>query len=107
MSNYQFPITNGGGPGRRRRWTVLLSAVAIGAVSMGAAASRQPTSRRVWWAFQPLRAVKAPEVRDRSWAASPLDRFIRSAQEAKGLTPAPEGSPAALLRRLHFDLVGL
>jgi hypothetical protein len=82
-----------------------IAAVTWGAASQGAA-PQEPT-RRAWWSFQPLRSVKVPAVRDREWGANPLDRFIRAAQEAKGVTPAAEAPPAVLLRRLYFDLIGL
>jgi hypothetical protein len=62
---------------------------------------------RRYWAFQPLREPKLPEVRDASWPASPIDRFILARLEAKGLRPAPDADPRTLLRRVTFDLTGL
>jgi hypothetical protein len=60
------------------------------------------------WAFQPVRQPTAPDVKDRAWASTnPIDRFILHKLEAMGLTPNQPADPATLMRRLHFDLVGL
>jgi hypothetical protein len=60
------------------------------------------------WAFQPVRPPTPPDVKDRAWASTnPIDRFILYKLEAKGLTPSRPADPATLMRRLHFDLIGL
>ena len=38
---------------------------------------------------------------------SPLDQFIAAKHERLGYTPAPEADRVTLIRRLHFDLIGL
>jgi hypothetical protein len=60
-----------------------------------------------FWAFQPVKAVAIPTVRDQTWPRSTVDRFILSALEAKGLTPAAPAYKRTLLRRVTFDLIGL
>lgn len=62
---------------------------------------------RAHWAFQPLVRPPLPPVRDRSQLRSPIDAFILARLEAAGFGFAPEASPAALLRRLKLDLLGL
>ena len=64
-------------------------------------------SDRRFWSFAPLRKTEPPAIHDAAWARTPVDRFIRAAQEAKKLTPAPEASRQTLIRRLYFDLIGL
>jgi mono/diheme cytochrome c family protein len=59
------------------------------------------------WAFQPVRPVQVPAVRDPAWARSAVDRFILAGLEAKGLTPARPADRRTLLRRATFDLIGL
>ncbi|MEW6155956.1 MAG: PSD1 and planctomycete cytochrome C domain-containing protein [Verrucomicrobiota bacterium] len=59
------------------------------------------------WAFQPPRRVAPPKVRDESWIQTPIDRFILSALEAKGLKPSQSADKRTLLRRVTFDLTGL
>src|SRR5437660_8112189 len=37
---------------------------------------------RRYWAFQPVKAVPPPEVRDPAWSQNPIDRFIRQRLDA-------------------------
>jgi hypothetical protein len=60
-----------------------------------------------FWAYQPVKDVAPPAVKDESWIASPIDRFILSRLEANGLTPSPAADKQALIRRVTFDLTGL
>ncbi len=62
---------------------------------------------RKWWAFQPPARREAPPVRDAAWVRNPIDAFLLSALEAKGLTPAPEAPRRLLIRRLYLDVIGL
>lgn len=59
------------------------------------------------WAFQVIRAVPLPQVKDESWARNPIDRFILSSLESKGWKPAAITEPRILLRRAFLDLTGL
>jgi hypothetical protein len=59
------------------------------------------------WAFQPLTEASPPEVADETWARTPIDRFILSTLEAKGIAPAPEANKRTLIRRAYFGLTGL
>lgn len=63
--------------------------------------------QRAWWAFQPVKRIAPPPVKDRTWARTPVDQFILSAIEAKGLKPVREASRHDWIRRLSFDLTGL
>ncbi|SIO31945.1 Planctomycete cytochrome C [Singulisphaera sp. GP187] len=60
-----------------------------------------------WWAFRPLVRPEIPKVTHRAWPRAPIDAFILSRLEAKGLTPSPEADRRTLIRRLTFDLHGL
>lgn len=64
-------------------------------------------AQRQYWAFQPVKRVDLPPVRDAQWAASPIDRFILAKLESKGLKPNPPADRVTLIRRLSFDLIGL
>ena len=66
-----------------------------------------PADKASLWAFQPVTNPKAPPVGARSWPRDPLDAFILTKLEAVKLTPAKDAAPATLIRRLHFDLLGL
>ena len=55
------------------------------------------------WAYQP---VTRPDLPD-SNAANPIDAFIDAKHAGAGLTPLPPADPRTLLRRVHFDVIGL
>jgi hypothetical protein len=60
-----------------------------------------------WWSFEPLSHPRAPAVKSRAWARTPIDTFILAKLEANGLKPSPEADRRTLIRRLSFDLLGL
>jgi hypothetical protein len=62
---------------------------------------------RKFWSYRPVGDPPVPEVGDRSWPESPIDRFILAKLEEKGLKPAPDADKRTLLRRVTFDLTGL
>ena len=62
--------------------------------------------QKAFWAFQPPRRPAPPAVKATGWPTSPLDRFILSELEKKGLTPAPPADKRTLIRRATFDLTG-
>lgn len=59
------------------------------------------------WAFQPVRPIVPPPVRNRDWVRNPIDQFILDKLESRGWTPSPSATRAALMRRLYLDLTGL
>lgn len=62
---------------------------------------------RQHWSFQPIVSPELPEVKSLDWIRSPIDYFILSELERSGISPLPQASRPALLRRLKFDLHGL
>jgi hypothetical protein len=66
-------------------------------------------ARSQFWSFQPIRPTvpRSDRAQQSGWARNPIDRFIQSALEKRGLVPAPETDKRTLLRRLSFDLIGL
>jgi Protein of unknown function (DUF1553)/Protein of unknown function (DUF1549)/Planctomycete cytochrome C len=75
----------------------------------GAGGTRTTSSRaaRSHWAFQAIKDVPPPAVKDTGWSQAPIDRFILARLEANGLSPSPQASKLTLLRRATFDLTGL
>ena len=63
--------------------------------------------RAAHWAWQPVKRQAIPAVRNRTWAVSPIDAFILSKLEAKGIGPAALADRRTLIRRVTFDLIGL
>ncbi|MDF1812756.1 MAG: PSD1 and planctomycete cytochrome C domain-containing protein [Verrucomicrobiales bacterium] len=62
----------------------------------------ESTDPRKHWSFQPVNPPELPEN-----AGHPIDYFIRTKLEEKGIAPAPRAGRYDLHRRLSFDLVGL
>lgn len=64
-------------------------------------------ARATHWSYQPIRRSQPPSVKNASWGAGAIDRFIMAKLEEAGLTPSPPADRRTLLRRASFDLVGL
>jgi hypothetical protein len=62
---------------------------------------------RRFWSYRPPVAPPVPAVKDAAWPRDDVDRFLLARLESAGLRPAPEAPREVLLRRLHYDLVGL
>lgn len=60
-----------------------------------------------WWSLQPIARVEPPEVEETTRSRNAIDRFILRGLEKNGLSPSAAADPRVLVRRLHFDLVGL
>jgi mono/diheme cytochrome c family protein len=59
------------------------------------------------WAYvKPIRPP-LPTVKNRAWPRNPLDLFVAAKHERLGYSPVAEADRVTLLRRLHFDLIGL
>ena len=63
--------------------------------------------QRSFWSFQPPRQIEIPTVKNRAWTRSPLDHFVLSRLEDRGLGPVEPADRRILLRRATFDLIGL
>lgn len=59
------------------------------------------------WSFIPPKPSPPPEVRSKSWPATPVDRFILARLEQAGLEPSSAADKSTLLRRVTLDLTGL
>lgn len=59
------------------------------------------------WAYRPVERREPPRVEADDWVRNDLDRFVLAGLEGAGLEPAPEADRRTLIRRAHFDLIGL
>ncbi len=64
-------------------------------------------SARKKWLYTAPKLPAAPEVKNKTWASAPIDRFISAKQEAAGVTPVGDATRRVLIRRATFDLTGL
>ncbi len=71
------------------------------------ALSGQKRAGKEHWAFQPVKKLDPPLVRDKGWGRQALDRFVLGKLEQQGLRPAGEASKTDLLRRVTYDVTGL
>jgi mono/diheme cytochrome c family protein len=62
---------------------------------------------RKHWAFQPLKSVAPPTVKNTAWSKNPIDRFILAKLQSKGMKPNPYADRRTLIRRATFDMLGL
>ncbi len=100
-------------PAKSFRPAVWIAAIAMGFSALANDSEPSPADRisdrdREYWFFQPLGQPAVPAVNDHSgWAKNEIDRFILAKLEEKQIAPAPEADARSLIRRAHFDLVGL
>lgn len=59
------------------------------------------------WAFEPIRNVPQPRVKNSARIKSSVDAFLLAAHERAGIELAPPAQLRALIRRASFDLTGL
>ena len=62
---------------------------------------------RKHWAYQPLKRPTVPRLRSPNNSSSPIDAFLVARPETARLKQVEEADRGVLLRRIHFDLVGL
>jgi hypothetical protein len=80
-----------------------------GALARAEAAPDKPAtnSAKKHWAYQKPVEPPVPSVKDAGWVKNPVDGFILAKLEEKGLKPAPPADKRTLIRRAHFDLIGV
>ena len=107
----RMPPEDHGGPLPRADVDALVAWVAAGATDPRTGdqvlGGMSPEAARTWWAFQPLTSVTPPAVADADWPRGDIDRFVRHAQEERGIAPVGDADRRTLLRRATFDLTGL
>jgi hypothetical protein len=59
------------------------------------------------WSYVSPAASALPAVKQTDWPRNPIDHFVLSQLDEKGLKPTPEASKEALIRRVTLDLTGL
>ncbi len=62
---------------------------------------------RAHWSFQTLKKPVVPGVTKKDWVANPIDAFLLAKLESKGFAPNSPATKRELIRRAHYDLLGL
>jgi hypothetical protein len=89
-------------------WLLLAAlAAALLSAALPCAALADHGFRKGEWPFRPLERPETPSAARTGWAINPIDHFIASVQEKRGLEPNQPADKATLLRRVTFDLTGL
>ena len=57
-----------------------------------------------WWAFRP---IQRPELPPATPGSHPIDAFVLASLQKAGLRPNPRADRRPLIRRAHFDLLGV
>lgn len=66
-----------------------------------------PVAAEELWSFEPVANPIVPQFGDATWLRSDVDRYILSYLHRKGLKPLGDAAARTLIRRIHFDLIGL
>ena len=59
------------------------------------------------WAFQQIVRPPVPSVRNSQWVRTPIDAFITTQHENRGLEALKPAENPVLLRRIYLDLIGV
>ncbi|MDB6035135.1 MAG: Planctomycete cytochrome [Verrucomicrobiales bacterium] len=62
---------------------------------------------RSFWAFQPIRKVALPRLKQAHQVRNPIDAFVLAKLREQKLDFAPEADKSTLIRRVYLDLTGL
>ena len=60
-----------------------------------------------FWAWQPIRRPALPNVNNQTAVRPAIDAFLLAKVQETGQSFSPEADTVTLLRRVHFDLIGL
>ncbi|HIG27993.1 MAG TPA: DUF1549 domain-containing protein [Verrucomicrobiales bacterium] len=59
------------------------------------------------WAFRPLQLPISPLDGNNDWGRNKIDQFVAARLGKEGVVPSPEAGRVTLIRRLHYDLLGI
>ncbi len=103
---YQVPMNN---LARNCRLVEITTALVLilAEISTWADPGQSFEAARQHWAYQPIRAPKAPRLQKAGRVRTPVDAFLLAKLSEKGLTFSPPADKRTLLRRVYYDLIGL
>jgi mono/diheme cytochrome c family protein len=90
------------------KWIAQGASEAVNAEAKGSGSDPLVSEKdRQFWAFQAPRQPAVPKVANSKLVKNPIDAFVLSKLEAKGLSFSPEASRLTLIRRAYYALTGL
>ena len=92
---------------RFKRYSIIIFFITVLTPSLNFLNGVEDKASSDWWSLQKIERPEIPEVKNKKWVRNPIDNFILSKLEEKGINPSPEADPRSITRRLHFDLTGL
>jgi hypothetical protein len=104
------PAKNGGGKLSHEKIEDLIAWVKMGAPDPRTGEiqnSKFKIQNSQHWAFQPVRELPLPTVKNKRLVQTPVDNFLLAKLEEKGLTFSPRADKRTLIRRATYDLLGL
>src|SRR5207247_3884900 len=93
-----------------RKWIAGGALSESGEVTVAPTKSERPEvsdNDRQFWAFRKPVSSAVPNVKGTNRVRTPIDAFVLTKLEAKGLTFSPDAAKRTLLRRAYYDLIGL
>ena len=89
---------------RFKRYSIIIFLISLFTPSLNFLNGAEDKASADWWSLQKIKRPEIPEVKNKKWVRNPIDHFILSKLEEKGINPSPEADPRSITRRLHFDL---
>jgi hypothetical protein len=88
---------------------ILLSLTATVTASADDSKSAAPVSvaPSKGWAYQPIVEPAVPAVKQKAWVREPIDAFVLTRFEEKGIKPSPEADRGTFIRRATLDAWGI
>ncbi|RTL53155.1 MAG: DUF1553 domain-containing protein [Rhodocyclaceae bacterium] len=87
--------------------TAAIATEALSADIKPAAAESKETKISPTWAYQLVKRPDVPQVKEKSWVRTPIDNFVLTKLEEKGLKPSKDADRAVFIRRITLDVWGI
>jgi hypothetical protein len=95
------------------RWFFIGSAILTGVSCCAPVARGDEPGHADYWSYRPVERPATPSVGTSAHSfdshrsiANPIDAFIETERDKRGLHGSPAADPAVLLRRVYLDLIG-
>lgn len=92
---------------------LVVGAAATGAFAADEAAAPQAATKPArpaaapHWSYQAVQSPAVPSVQNKDWVRTPIDAFVLTKIEAKGLKPSSDAAKAVFIRRATLDAWGV